>query len=359
MAEEEQEDKESKTEEPSQKKLEDALEKGQFPHSKEVTNALIITTLTVMIAWVLPLVFKYTTLKLKLVIEHAGEIFVDQGQVWNLLNSLLLWALISLSPLFLTIITVLIFATFAQQGRITFSTNSIEPKLSKISVFAGIGRMFSMNNLVEFLKNITKVTLVGTFLYLIISADIKELQLYQDMGIGVVLSHFHAIINHVMICVTITIIVLAAIDYSYQRYEYYQSMRMTKHEQKEEYKQVEGDPVIKKRIRELRMTRAQNNLRKNVPSADVIITNPTHYAIALEYNRSMVAPKVVAKGLDMMALKIREIGEEFEIPIVEDPPLARALYHKVNLSDYVPEEHFEAVAKIIGYVYSLKDKKGG
>jgi flagellar biosynthetic protein FlhB len=160
-----------------------------------------------------------------------------------------------------------------------------------------------------------------------------------------------------MICVTVTTIVIAVIDYSYQHYEYYQSMRMTKQELKDEHKQVEGDPLIKGRIRELRMARVRNNLMKNVPKADVIITNPTHYAIGLEYNTSMSAPKVVVKGMDLIALKIREIADEQDIPIVEDPPLARALYHKLEISDYVPEEHFEAVAKIIGYVYSLKEKK--
>lgn len=348
---------EEKTEDPSQKKLDDALQKGQVIRSKEVNNAFILMVLTIMIAWVLPAIFKYTVMNLKLVIEHAGDIAIDQGQVWNLINTLFRKAIISLLPLFIMIIAIVIFSSFVQQGTFTFSFESMVPKLSKISIIKGFGRIFSMKSVVEFLKSIAKVTIVGTFLALIIMRDVQELRIYQDLSIGLILGQFHSIINHVMICVTLTTIVIAVVDYSYQTYEYFKQLKMTKHEQKEEFKQLEGDPLIKRRIRELRHARAENNIIKNVPKADVIITNPTHFAIGIEYNESMSAPKVVVKGLDMMALKIRELAEEQDIPIVEDKPLARSLYYKVKLSEYIPEEHYEAVAKIIGYIYSLRDRK--
>jgi len=359
MSEESDDDKESKTEEPSQKKMDEALERGQVISSKEVTNACILLVLTVMIAWILPVVFKYTAMNLRLVIEHSGEILLDQGQIWNVTRSVTGKALLSLSPLFIMVIIAVIFSTFLQQGQIIFSPDPLEPKLSKISIFEGVKRIFAMRNFIEFIKNITKVFLVGLFLYLIIHSDIQELRMYQDMGIGMILLQFHTIINHIMICITITSIVLALVDYSYQRYEYYQSLRMTKHELKEEHKQAEGDPLIKKRIRELRNERAKLNLNITVPTADVIITNPTHYAIGLKYNTSMHAPMVIVKGADLIALKIREIAEKNDIPIMEDPPLARVLYSNVDVSEYIPTEHYEAVAKIIGYIYSLKSKKKG
>jgi flagellar biosynthetic protein FlhB len=352
MSEDGDQDKETKTEEPSQKKMDEALEKGQVISSKEVTNACVLIVLTTMIAWVLPVIFKHTFMNLRLLIEHSGSIFVDQGQIWNVTRAVSGKALLSLAPLFVMVIIAVIFSTFLQQGQITFSGNSIEPKLSKISIFAGVGRLFAMRNFVEFIKNITKVLLVSMFLYLIIDADIT------DMGVGLILSQFHSIINHIMICITVTSIVLAIIDYSYQRYEYYQSLRMTKHELKEEHKQAEGDPLVKRRIRELRLERAQKNLTKTVPTADVIITNPTHYAVGLKYDSTMEAPQVVVKGMDLMALKIREIAEKHDIPIIEDPPLARNLYNKLDISDFIPTEYYDAVAKIIGYVYSLKGKKG-
>ncbi len=357
MSEEDDQDKETKTEEPSQKKMEEALEKGQVISSKEVTNACVLLVLTTMIAWILPVIFKYTVMNLRLLIEHSGEILLDQGQIWNVTRAATGKALLSLAPLFAMVIIAVIFATFLQQGQIIFSSNSIEPKLSKISIIAGIGRLFSTRNLVEFVKNIAKVSLVSMFLYLIIASDITELRIYQDMGMGLILSQFHSILNHVMICITVTSIVLALIDYSYQRYEYYQSLRMTKHELKEEHKQAEGDPLVKKRIRALRMEKSQRNLNKTVPTADVIITNPTHYAIGLQYNETMHAPLVVVKGADLIALRIRELAEENDIPIIEDPPLARTLYSKVNVEEYIPTEYYAAVAKIIGYIYSLKNKK--
>lgn len=357
MSESQEEDKDAKTEDASPKKMEDALKKGQVIHSKEVNNAFILSTLTIMIAWVLPTIFKYSVMRLRLVIEHAGEIKIDQGQIWNVLSSLITKAMISLSPLFIMIIAMVLFASYLQQGQFNFSTESIQPKLSKISIFKGFGRIFSKKNVVEFLKNITKVSLVGLFLFLIISSDIKELRIYQDMSIGLILMQFHSIINHVMICIAITTIILALVDYSYQRYEYYESLKMTKHEVKEEHKQLEGDPQIKRRVKELRLARAQNNIQINVPKADVIITNPTHFAIGIQYNQNMAAPKIVVKGLDNIALKIREFAEEGDIPIVEDPPLARAMYYKAELDDYLPEEFYEPVAKIIGYVMSLKNKR--
>jgi len=357
MAEGEEEDKEAKTEEASPKKLEDALKKGQVIHSKEVNNAFVLCVLTIMIAWVLPVIFKYTMMKLRLVIEHAGIIRIDQGQAYNVMHAALTNAIISLLPLFIMIIAAVLFASYIQQGQFTFSVESLQPKLSKISIMKGFGRIFSKKNVVEFLKSITKVTLVGIFLFLIISSDIQELRIYQDMPIGLILMQFHSIINHVMICVAITAIILALVDYSYQRYEYYENLKMTKHEVKEEHKQIEGDPLIKKRIKDLRYARAQNNIAMNVPKADVIITNPTHFAVGVQYNPEMGAPKVVVKGLDNMALMIREMAEDEDIPIVEDKPLARALYYKVDIADYIPKEFYEPVAKIIGYVMSLKKKR--
>ena len=355
----EEEDKDAKTEEPSQRKLEEALEKGQVISSREVNNAFVLIVLTAMLAWVLPLIFNHSAMKLKLVIEHAGQINLDQGQTWNVIRSLVNNAMLALSPLFILVIVAVIFSALVQQGQFTFSFDSLQPDLSRISIFSGLKKIFSTRSVVDLLKNLTKITLVGTFLYLIVQSDIQGLKIYQDMSIGLILSQFHSIVNHVMICTAITAIVLAVVDYSYQRFEYFKSLRMTKHEVKQEHKQSEGDPLIKKRIREIRRDRAQKNIVQNVPQADVIITNPTHYAIAIKYDAdSMPAPMIMAKGQDLMAKKIREIADEHDIPLVENAPLARALY-KVDEMEYVPPEHYSAVAKIIGYVYYMNEKKKG
>ncbi len=353
------EDKDAKTEEPSLRKMEEALEKGQVISSREVNNAFVLIVLTVMLAWVLPLIFNYSAIKLRLVIEHAGQINLDQGQTWNVIRSLVNNAMLALSPLFLLVIAAVIFSAMVQQGQFTFSFDAVAPQLSRISIFSGIKKIFSTRSVVDLLKNLTKISLVGTFLYLIVQSDIQGLRMYQEMSIGLILSQFHSIVNHVMICTAVTAIVLAVVDYSYQRFEYFKSLRMTKQEVKDEHKQSEGDPLIKRRMREIRNARAQKSIMQQVPQANVIITNPTHYSIAVKYDAdSMPAPMIVAKGMDMMAMKIREIATENDIPLVENAPLARALY-KVDEMQYVPSEHYEAVAKIIGYVYYLNEKKKG
>jgi flagellar biosynthetic protein FlhB len=357
MAEEE-EDKEAKTEEPSQRKLEEALERGQVINSREVNNAFTLVVLTAMLAWVLPMIFKHSAVKLKILIENAGTINLDQGQVWNVMTSLLTTAFLSISPLLLLIIVSVFFANYMQHGQFTFSFEALQFNPSRISLIGGIKRIFSQKSLVDLVKNLAKVTILGIFLYLIVSSDIQALRVYQDMAINTLVGQFHNIIDNVMICAAIFAIILAVLDYSYQRYEYFQSLKMTKHEVKEERKQTEGDPLIKKRIREIRMSRAKHNIKKNVLKADVIITNPTHYSIAIRYDQStMNAPMVVAKGLDLIALMIRELAQENDIPIVENPPLARALY-KIDEMEYIPEQHYEAVAKIMGYVYYLNERRG-
>lgn len=355
---ENEEDQESKTEEPSQKKLSEALEKGQVINSREVSNAFALVILTIMLAWVLPLIFNYSALKLKLIIENAAQINLSKsGSAWRIVATLINNSIIALSPLFILLIAVSIFSSMLQQGQFTFSTHTIMPDLSRISIFSGIKRIFSTKSVVDLLKNLAKIILIGVFLYLIVTNDIKVLMIYQEMSIASILKEFHSIINDIMICTAITIIVIALIDYSYQRFEYFKSLRMTKHELKEEYKQLEGDPLVKRKIREIRNARLQNNITQNVPKADVIITNPTHFAVAIKYDEStMPAPMVTAKGMDLIAQAIREIAEESDIPIVENPPLARALF-KVKEMSYVPVEHYEAVAKIIGYVYYLNSKK--
>ena len=355
----EEEDKDAKTEEPSQRKLEEALEKGQVISSREVNNAFVLIVLTAMLAWVLPLIFNHSAIKLKLVIEHAGQISLDQGQTWNVIRALVNNAMIALSPLFILVIVAVIFSAFMQQGQFTFSFDSLQLDLSRISILSGLKKIFSARSVVDLLKNLIKITLVGTFLYLIVQSDIQGLKIYQDMSIGLILRQFHSIVNHVMVCTAITVIVLAVVDYSYQRFEYFKSLRMTKHEVKQEHKQSEGDPLIKRRIREIRRERAQKNIVQNVQQADVIITNPTHYSIAIKYDAdSMPAPMIMAKGQDLIAMKIREIAAEYDIPLVENAPLARALY-KVDEMAYIPAEHYQAVAKIIGYVYYLNEKKKG
>lgn len=355
---EELEDKESKTEEPSQKKLEDALEKGQVAYSREVTSFFMLFFLTLTVIWVIPYVLKTSAMSLRFLIENAGNIAADRKMIGVILYKFLIKFLLYLMPIFLIVILSPIISSYLQHGEFIFTGEQLKPQLSRISIIKGFDRLFSVKAFVEFLKSFFKVLLVSVFLYLIIANDIKVLPLYQSFSIGGIINELGLIVNHVLISVSIIVSVIAALDFFYQKYEHYSSMKMTKHEQKEEYKQTEGSPEIKRKIRQLRREQAQKRIKQTVPKATVIITNPEHYAVALKYEpQSMSAPVLVAKGLDLMAQKIKEIAEEHDIPIVQNPPIARALYKAVNIDEAIPVEHYEAVAKIISYVMALKQKK--
>jgi flagellar biosynthetic protein FlhB len=358
MAEGEDQDKESKTEEPSQKKLEDALEKGQVVNSKEVNNFFILFFLTIFAIWVAPYTLHLSAKSLSFFIANAGNITVDQGMVGVLLTKVCGKFLIYLSPLFIIVVIAAIFSSYIQHGEFIFTLEQIQPQLSRISIISGFNRLFSTKSVVEFLKSLFKVMLVSLFLYLVITSDIRELALYQSLSIGGILEQLQAMINHIMICVCVIMAIIASVDFFYQRFEHYNSLKMTKHEQKEEYKQMEGSPEIKRKIKSLRREQAQKRIKQTVPKATVVITNPDHYAVAIQYeHKNMPIPVLVAKGVDQVAQKIKEIAEDHRIPIVENPPLARSIYKSVSINQEIQIEHYEAVAKIITYVMSLKEKR--
>jgi flagellar biosynthetic protein FlhB len=192
---------------------------------------------------------------------------------------------------------------------------------------------------------------------MVILADVKELSQYQELAVAGILDQLYTMIKHILILMTIIMAAIAAIDYSYQSYEHHKDLKMTKQEVKDEHKQAEGNPEIKQKIRRLRREQSQKRIKITVPEATVIITNPEHYAIALKYDpNDIAAPICVAKGLDSIAKNIKEIAREHNIAIVENKPLARALYKDVNIDQEIPVEHFEEVAKIISYVMSLEEQ---
>ena len=215
-----------------------------------------------------------------------------------------------------------------------------------------------MRSLVEFIKGIIKLAIVACIVYLSLMSDIQDMLIYPQFDIGQIIYKIQQVVNHIMLYVCIFLAIIAVADYSYQRFEYIKSLRMTKEEVKEEFKQAEGSPEIKKKLKSIRLERAQNRMMLDVPDAEVVITNPTHYSIALQYKpKEMNAPILVAKGVDHIALKIREIANDNEVPLIENKPLARALYDNVEIGDEVPTEHYETIAEIISYVYKLKGKK--
>lgn len=353
---EESEDKDSKTEAPSEKKLDEAIEKGQVAYSREVTSFLMLLTLCIVTTYIIPFTANKIALDLRKLIEHAGDINITAPTAskifFETLNRVLLFSI----PIFLFIIIIVIFSSFMQHGQFIFAPDQIAPKFSRISLTEGAKRLFSSKSLVEFLKGLLKVSVSALIIYFVVMDDIKILPLYSYMSVASIVTELFKIIKDILIAVTVFMFVIGTADFFYQKYEYIKNLMMSRQEMKEEYKQAEGSPEVKQRQRRAMKEASKKRMMTNAPKADVIITNPEHYSIALQYEHgSMNAPIVIAKGLDLVALKIREIAKEHDIPIVENPPLARALY-LVELDNPIPAEHFKAVAEIISYVYKLQKK---
>ena len=238
------------------------------------------------------------------------------------------------------------------------SAGPLIPKFSKISPLEGIKRLFSTRTLVEFLKNLAKLAVVGSVVFMLLSPVLPDIGHFITLSPGDTLEEFRHLLLRLTFGIFVTLTFIMMFDVIYQRMAFIARMRMTKQEVKDENKENEGSPEIKQRIRQLRLQRARRRMMASVPTADVVVTNPTHFAIALKYDpEKMAAPMVLAKGQDLVALKIREIATASKVAIVENPPLARALYTTVEIDEVVPPEHYKAVAEVISYVFRLRGKK--
>lgn len=350
------EDSNEKTEEPTHKKLQDAVKKGQVPFSREVTSFLIFLVLVFNIIWFSPGYMRETTVKLADFIQQPHEMRINAGsynELFGLTVSEVGWLLFL--PIFATVIAA--FASSFLQNGIVFSGESLIPKLEKISVLKGLKRLFSLRSVVEFIKGLIKISLIGMASYLIIAPEIPRFNVVITYPVSDIVAFLSALAIKIVVISTIVMFLIALADVIYQRFEHTKSLRMTKQEIKEEFKQSEGDPQIKARLRQIRQERSQQRMMSAVPESDVVIRNPTHFAVALKYDReAMDAPVVTALGQDHLALKIIEIAEEHDVPVVTNKPLARALYDACELEEMIPLEHYQAVAEVIGYVYKLKNR---
>lgn len=348
---------EEKTEDPTPKKREEAFEKGNVPFSREVGSFLMLFFLALIVAWYSPGIMRGTRNLLTSFIAEADNMAVDRAGVSAIMRELAFGSITVLIVPLIGSVIVALAAGFMQNG-IMFSAESIKPKFSKISPLAGLKRLFSMRSAVEFIKNVSKITLVGVVGFMAVFPELKGLEQLPSDSAYAMLLFLAKLGTRLTVGIAIAMFFVALFDLVYQRFQHTKSLRMTKQEIKDEYKQSEGDPVIKQRLRALRQEKAKQRMMAEVPKSDVVITNPTHFAIALSYRPSEnKAPVVVAKGQDMIALKIREIAEENDVPVIQNPPLARALFNSTELEEEIPLIHYEAVAKIISYVYQLKGKR--
>ncbi len=353
----EEEDEASKTEEPSERKITKAKEEGDVAISQDAKSFIMLTGMLFVVWLLIPLMLKWYYQTSILFIENAGQIEITPGTFEQLLKRSVLGLFKVLGLPFVIFMVLGIFASIAQTGFI-YAPKKLEPKWDKLNIFAALPNFINMNKIVESLKGIIKITVISFIAILVVRPYLEKVNLLPSMETISILQFIHKVVVLLLFTVVIAVLLIAVADYIYQRYTHLKKLRMTKQEIKDEYKQMEGDPLVKSRIRQIRNERARHRMMEAVPRSDVVIVNPTHYAVALEYKmEKMDAPVVTAKGLDNMALRIKAIAEEHEIPIVENPPLARALFASTEIDQMIPEEHFKAVAEVIGYVMQLKNQQ--
>ncbi len=340
-----------KSEEPSARKLSQAREKGNTLSSKEVNNFAVLLGATLIVGLIGPYLLTDMSRALLFFIERPDR--VDMSAVGPVLYDTLLNVGIAVAPALGLLVVLAAGGILAQIGWL-IAPAAIEPKLEKISPISGAKRLFSLKSVMELLKGIVKMVLVGFVAYLIVSPEFSRVELMVQMDITELLNETHWVAIKLFVGVLAIMGVLATADYIYQRYEFMKQQRMSKQEVKDEHKQTEGDPHVKARLRQLRAERARTRMIAEVPNATVVVTNPTHFAVALKYEMDeMAAPRVVAKGVDAVALKIREVATESDVPIVENRPLARALFENAEIDEEIPEEYFKAVAEVISYVFKM------
>ena len=345
-----------KTEKATPKKRRESRNKGQVAKSTDVNTAFILMFVFLMFFFAGPLVIEQMTSIVRFSMTEYFVMDVTPEAMQPLFTEYIFQAAVAVAPIMLASVIAGVFSNYIQVG-VLFAPEAIKFKLEKINPLKGFKRIFSIRALVEFLKSMMKIVLVGGVTGIVIWIYMDELLrigLY-DVEDGAVL--IGTLIIFMGLAVGFLLIFLAILDYMYQKYDFEKNIRMSKQDVKDEYKKTEGDPLIKSKIKEKQRQMAMSRMMQEVPKADVVITNPTHYAIALKYDENaMEAPVIVAKGVDYVALKLINIAKNNEVLTVENRPLARALYAQAEIGDQVPEDLFKAVAEVLAYVYRIQKK---
>jgi flagellar biosynthetic protein FlhB len=348
------EDTDDKTEDPTQKRLDDALEKGDVAKSQEVNTWFIIAGATLVLSTFSGSVGGGILAPLRNLIANAGQLRAD-GTALLALGNTLGFAVLGAIGVPLLMLMLAAIAGNMIQHRLVWSTESLKPKFDKISPGAGLKRIFGKQALANFAKGLFKLTALGAVMMAVLWPERHRMESFLMFDPSAIMGVTTNLTVQLMGAVVAMLAAVAIADYFFQYRQWYARQRMSLQEIKDEFKQSEGDPHIKGKIRQLRQQRMKKRMMAAVPSASVVITNPTHYSVALRYDSGMTAPVCVAKGVDNIAFKIREIAKKHDIPLVENVPLARALHATVNIDEEIPVEHYHAVAEVIGYVMRLKN----
>lgn len=345
-----------KTEKATPKKRQDARQKGQVAKSNDLNTAISLLIVFIFL-WIGGNSF-FQTISSLFRSSFGAKLTMDitEGNIHELFIEMAMQSAKIVGPIMLIALVAGVFSNFIQVGAL-FSTEAIQMKLDRLDPLQGFKRIYSLRAVVELLKSMLKIIFVGAIAFAVLWIEKDHILSIARLHIEDSLAMVGSLIVKLGLFVSIALIFLAVLDYMYQKFDFEKNIRMSKQDIKDEYKKSEGDPLIKSKIKEKQRQMAMRRMMQDVPKADVIITNPTHYAIALKYDdEKMDAPVIIAKGVDYLAVKIKEIAKENKIVMVENRPLARSLYASADIGDVVPEQFFKAIAEVLAYVYRLKGK---
>lgn len=350
------ESEDEKTEEPSQQRLEDFREEGQVAQSKELTSLIVLMATLAVMYGLGPLLLGDFTDFMRRIFSEAATSELTRERAGAILLLCLGESARLVLPIAVTGFIAGAVGSVVQFG-LLFSWKPLEPNLDRLNPINGFQRIFSIPSMVEGIKSIIKLVAVSSVTYMLLKSEVGGFASVGDMESAQFLSYMSSSAFRLIGGVSIGLFVVAALDFGYQKFRYRQTLMMTKQEVKQEHKQREGDPLLKARIRSIQREMARKRMMKDIPKADVVVTNPTHIAVALRYDgEKMAAPKVVAKGSDLIAQRIKEIARANGVPLVENVPLARALHKSVKVGGTIPRALYQAVAEVLAFVYRLKGK---
>ncbi len=349
-------DESQQTEEPTHRRLEQAHKQGDVVQSTEVTTFVVLATGAASLAMLGPTEAENFARRFTIFLQEPDRFEIDPSTMLSLMQSVGLSMAMILAPVVLLLMVMAVGSNLVQH-RFVFTTERLKFDFAKLNPMTGLKRMFGFDGLMNLVKGLIKILIVGTVTWMVLWPERGRLDGLLGQQPLALASIMVALLMKVLIAALSVLAVIAGGDYLLQRFRFTKRHRMSKQEIKEEFRQAEGDPAVKAKIRQIRMERAKRRMMAQVPEATVVIMNPTHFAVALKYELGkMAAPICVAKGMDALALRIRDVAEEHDVPVIENPPLARALYASVEIDEVVPAEHYKAVAQVIGYVMRLTGK---
>ncbi|OIQ09808.1 flagellar biosynthetic protein FlhB [Moorella thermoacetica] len=346
---------EEKTEEATPHRLQEVRQKGQVARSNDLSTALVLLACVVFLYWRRETFYQAMADLITSTLQDGWHQQLDGGSLMALGSQLALKVGLLLAPLLALAAAVGLAANFAQTGFV-FSLEPLLPRLENLDPVKGMQRFFSRRALMELLKSLAKVVVVSLVVWQLVKGQFTHLLLTVDMGLPATLDLVSRMVYRVGLGTVAVFLALAAADYVFQRREYQKNLRMTRQEVKEEMKQMEGDPLVRSRLREKQRQLARHRMMHAVPEATVVITNPTHVAVALRYREEERAPRVVAKGAGSIAERIKAVARRHNVPVVENPPVARALYRQVELGQEIPVALYQAVAEILARIYKLRGR---